>query len=216
MIFESNCNFNSIGKLSTMVLNCTRSSQFLLYFDEGTDGEGADRPRRRYNRRFQRRRRPGQRRQRESGGEGEGDGKKDDTSDKDGSESEGEGKDRRRNRQRRFKPRRSRQPTIFVGGLPRSLRVSTFKTEVRGKDVDPLRVVWYGGSGHAFLQFQNSDLMESALEALADLDINGKKLRVEEAHQNRGGGRNKSEGEEGTANGDATNEEKDQVKQEVD
>ena len=167
----------------------------------GTDGEGGDRPRRRYNRRFQRRRRP----RRE--GEGEGDGKKEDGSDKEGSESGDE-----KRRQRRFRPRRSRQPTIFVGGLPRSLRVSTFKTEVRGKDVDPLRVVWYGGSGHAFLQFQNADLMESALEALAELDINGKKLRVEEAHQNRG--RRKSDGEEGTTNGDATAEEKSQIKQE--
>ena len=136
-----------------------------------------------------------------------------------GSESEGEQKDRRRPRnqpQRRFRPRRSRQPTIFVGGLPRSLRVSTFKTEVRGKDVDPLRVVWYGGSGHAFLQFQNQDLMESALEALADLDINGKKLRVEEAHQNRGGAggkEGKGEEDEGTPNGDATNEEREPKKE---
>lgn len=173
---------------------------------EGTDGEGADRPKRRYNRRFQRRRRQ-PRRDRDSVGDGEGD-KKENGSDKEGSESEGEGKDRRRPRnqgQRRFRPRRSRQPTIFVGGLPRSLRVSAFKTEVRGKDVDPLRVVWYGGSGHAFLQFQNQDLMDSALEALADLDINGKKLRVEEAHQNRGG-KGKSE-DENAQNGDATNEE---------
>ena len=91
--------------------------------------------------------------------------------------------------------------------------MSTFKSEVRGKDVDPLRVVWYGGSGHAFLQFQNSELMESALEALADLDINGKKLRVEEAHQNRG--RQRSDGEEGTANGDATSQERQQIKKEA-
>lgn len=56
--------------------------------------------------------------------------------------------------------------------------------------------------------------MESALQALAELDINGKKLRVEEAHQNRGR-RSKSEGESGTANGDATSEEKQQVKNEA-
>lgn len=81
----------------------------------------------------------------------------------------------------RYRPRRGRQPALFVGGLPRSLRVSTFKSEVRGRDVDPLRVIWHGGNGHAFLQFENSDLMESALQALEDLNINGKKLRVEEA-----------------------------------
>ena len=74
---------------------------------------------------------------------------------------------------------------MFVGGLPRSLRVSTFKTEVRGREVDPLRVIWHGGNGHAFLQFENQDLMENALKALSELDINGKKLRVEEAHQGR-------------------------------
>ena len=83
------------------------------------------------------------------------------------------------------RPRRGRQPAIFVGGLPRSLRVSTFKTEVRGRDVDPLRVIWHGGNGHAFLQFDNDELMESALTALSELDINGKKLRVEAAHQGR-------------------------------
>ena len=54
--------------------------------------------------------------------------------------------------------------------------------------------------------------MDSALEALADLDINGKKLRVEEAHQNRGP-KGKS-GDENAQNGDATNEER-EVKKEA-
>lgn len=101
----------------------------------------------------------------------------------------------------RFRPRRGRQPALFVGGLPRSLRVSTFKTEVRGKDVDPLRVIWHGGNGHAFLQFENSELMENALTALADLNINGKKLRVEEAK-----GRNSRERD--GQNGEASEQEK--------
>ena len=54
--------------------------------------------------------------------------------------------------------------------------------------------------------------MESALEALADLDINGKKLRVEEALQNRGR-KGKSGDDEKMANGDATNEERDVKKE---
>lgn len=101
----------------------------------------------------------------------------------------------------RFRPRRGRQPALFVGGLPRSLRVSTFKTEVRGREVDPLRVIWHGGNGHAFLQFENSDLMESALTALADLNINGKKLRVEEA-------KGRTSRERDGQNGEATEQEK--------
>ena len=49
----------------------------------GTDGEGADRPKRRVNRRFQRRRRQ-PRRDRDSVGDGEGDSKREDGSDKEG------------------------------------------------------------------------------------------------------------------------------------
>lgn len=145
---------------------------------EQGEGEGEGKPRRR-NRRM---RRPpgGKRRGKDSEGEGHGDGY-----DKEGETSEGEGKENRRRPQKRFRPRRGRQPALFVGGLPRSLRVSTFKSEVRGREVDPLRVIWHGGNGHAFLQFENQDLMENALKALAELDINGKKLRVEEAHQGR-------------------------------
>lgn len=60
--------------------------------------------------------------------------------------------------------------------------------------MDPLRVIWHGGNGHAFLQFENNDLMESALTALADLNINGKKLRVEEAK-----GRDSRERDDGVA-----------------
>ena len=52
-------------------------------FSVGSEGEGAERPKRQYNRRFQRRRRQ-PRRDRQSGGEGEGDIKKEDTSDKEG------------------------------------------------------------------------------------------------------------------------------------
>ena len=67
--------------------------------------------------------------------------------------------------------------------------------------MDPLRVIWHGGNGHAFLQFENNDLMETALNALADLNINGKKLRVEEA-------KGRTPGERDGPNGDATEQEK--------
>ena len=71
------------------------------------------------------------------------------------------------------------------GGLPRSLRVSEFKEKIHDRSVQPLRVVWHGGSGHAFLQFQNADVAEDAIEALKDLDINGRQLKVELARSNR-------------------------------
>ncbi|XP_052764362.1 methenyltetrahydrofolate synthase domain-containing protein-like [Mya arenaria] len=152
---------------------------------ENTDGEkgagegSTERKQRRRPRRY--RRRPNQRRSKDSEGEADGSGDGGERRERrERTESEGEGRDQRRT-QRRFRPRRGRQPALFVGGLPRSLRVSTFKTEVRGREVDPLRVIWHGGNGHAFLQFENSELMESALSALGDLNINGKKLRVEEA-----------------------------------
>jgi len=101
---------------------------------------------------------------------------------------EGEGQRRRapRNTGRRGRMnRRSHDPSIYVGGLPCSLRVSEFKEKVHDRSVQPLRVVWHGGSGHAFLQFPNIDVAEEAIQALKDLDLGGRQIKVELARSNR-------------------------------
>jgi hypothetical protein len=77
-------------------------------------------------------------------------------------------------------------PAIYVGSLPRSLRVSEFKGKVREQKVDPLRVIWHGGSGHAFLQFEKSEEAEDALKALEGLILNGKEVKVEMSNNSRG------------------------------
>ena len=69
--------------------------------------------------------------------------------------------------------------TIYVGSLPKSLRVSEFKAQVRDKGVNPLRVIWHGASGHAFLQFQKMDEAEGALDILHSFEIEGKALKIE-------------------------------------
>ncbi|ESP03424.1 hypothetical protein LOTGIDRAFT_224471 [Lottia gigantea] len=86
----------------------------------------------------------------------------------------------------RQRPRPRRRPnqtntSVYVGGLPRSLRVSEFKKDIHDRDVQPLRVVWHGSNGHAFLQFQKQDEAESALQALQNLNIKGRDLKVEKA-----------------------------------
>lgn len=89
------------------------------------------------------------------------------------------------------KPMRPRRPRIetspdgvvFVGGISRRLRVSEFKTEMRECDVHPIRLVWRGGRGFAFLHFQSADNAQSAVKALSGLEIDGRELNVELARQ---------------------------------
>ncbi|XP_071099465.1 methenyltetrahydrofolate synthase domain-containing protein-like isoform X1 [Haliotis cracherodii] len=110
---------------------------------------------------------------------------------------QGQGQGRRpRNSARRGRiNRRSHDPSIYVGGLPRSLRVSEFKEKIHDRSVQPLRVVWHGGSGHAFLQFSNIDVAEEAIQALKDLDLGGRQIKVELARSNRGDEDSRNENE---------------------
>lgn len=71
--------------------------------------------------------------------------------------------------------------SVYVGSLPRSLRVSQFKTKVRERKVTPLRVLWRGSSGFAFLNFKTQQDAEEALVALEGLQISDKALRLEMA-----------------------------------
>lgn len=77
------------------------------------------------------------------------------------------------------------QFVVFIGSLPRSLRVREFKDKVREKDVNPVGVIWRGGAGHAFLRFEEVEQAESAVDILNDFEINGKKLRVEMGQNRR-------------------------------
>jgi len=78
--------------------------------------------------------------------------------------------------------------SVYVGSLPRSVRVSEFKAEVRDRDVQPLRVVWRGQSGFAFLNFRTVADAQHALSALEGLHISDRSLRLEMA-KSQGTGR---------------------------
>ena len=60
-----------------------------------------------------------------------------------------------RQRRPRRRPRSNRrEPAVYVGNIPRGTRVSEFKSEVRGREVNPVRVMWRGANRHAFLFFE--------------------------------------------------------------
>lgn len=59
--------------------------------------------------------------------------------------------------------------------------MSEFKAEVRDRNVQPLRVIWRGSSGYAFLGFRTMDEAEVALESLNGLSISDNSLRLEMA-----------------------------------
>jgi len=60
---------------------------------------------------------------------------------------------------------------VYVGSLPHHTRVSEFKAEVRDHNVNPLRVLWRGNNGFAFLNFRTLEEAELALEALHGLQV---------------------------------------------
>jgi len=47
--------------------------------------------------------------------------------------------------------------SVYVGSLPRTLRVSEFKAEVRDRNVQPLRVIWRGSSGYYVIPSYNNN-----------------------------------------------------------
>lgn len=118
--------------------------------------------------------------------------------DKDASGDGEEGKGDRPRQQRRPKgPRGNRGSTVsvFVGGLPRATRVSALKVNIRERDVQPLALIWHGGSGHAFLLFPEEDAAQDALKKLTGIEMNGKALRIEMANRRRRS-RSRSKGSE--------------------
>lgn len=75
----------------------------------------------------------------------------------------------------------STEGCVYVGSLPRGLRVSEFKTEVRGRKVNPVKVLWRGQMGFAFLNFRTHVEAEQALAALEGLSISDHALKLEMA-----------------------------------
>ena len=132
--------------------------------EDGEDGEApAAPPRRRNNYRNRRQRRPTN--EREEGAAGD------------------DGPQRR-------SPRRSRSsnsgpplPAVYVGNLPRGLRVSEFKHKFREQNVNPLRVTWRGQVGYSYLVFESMDQVNKAMKVLSGMSINDRELRVELANR---------------------------------
>ncbi|KAH9491950.1 hypothetical protein Btru_026875 [Bulinus truncatus] len=147
---------------------------------EGGQGDGEDKNRqRRYpqRRRFMRRRRyDGGRRDNRGGGDHSGsDGEQKTSGDEDG-----EG---RRPQRQRF--RTNPDAIVWVGGLSRRLRVSELKTELRALNVNPLRLVWRGARGFAFLHFQTTDTAKEAVDVLGGKELDGREVKVEMANNDR-------------------------------
>ena len=83
--------------------------------------------------------------------------------------------DRRPQRQRfRTNP----DAIVWMGGLSRRLRVSELKTELRGLNVNPVRLVWRGARGFAFLHFQTTDNAKEAVDVLYGREFDGREAKV--------------------------------------
>jgi len=153
--------------------------------------------------RRRRERRP--RRRKESGGRRRGASETEGEEKENGGEGEDGKSDGRPRQQRRPKgPRGNRGSTVsvFVGGLPRATRVSSLKVSIREREVQPLALIWHGGSGHAFLLFPEEDAANDALTKLTGIEMNGKALRIEMANRRRRS-RSRSKGSESKGDGDA-------------
>lgn len=158
---------------------------------EGEEGKENRRPPRRRNRRR---------------GMGARSGNSQDNSDGENRRSDGD-ENRPPPRPRRPRIETSPDGVVFVGGISRRLRVSEFKTEMRGCDVHPVRLVWRGGRGFAFLHFQSADNANTAVKALAGLEIDGRELNVELARQDRPRNRNSRRNPKEAASSESANQE---------
>lgn len=76
---------------------------------------------------------------------------------------------------------------LFVGKIPRFVRVSEFKNEVReaakATEAFLVRVDWFGANGFAFLNYETAKEAEAVLAALEGLTIKDKPIFVEMARE---------------------------------
>lgn len=82
----------------------------------------------------------------------------------------------RRPQRQRF--RTNPNAIVWIGGLSRRLRVSELKTELRSLQVNPVRLVWRGGRGFAFIHFQTVDSAKEAIGALSGKELDGREIKV--------------------------------------
>uniref|UniRef100_A0A8D2ZHK4 Methenyltetrahydrofolate synthase domain-containing protein n=1 Tax=Scophthalmus maximus TaxID=52904 RepID=A0A8D2ZHK4_SCOMX len=79
--------------------------------------------------------------------------------------------------------------TVYLGGIPAGMRVSELKTALREREAAPLRLTWQGAQHRAFLDYNDPQAAELALEALQGLSLDGHSLQAELAKSQRGGRR---------------------------
>lgn len=73
---------------------------------------------------------------------------------------------------------------LYVGNIPWNIRVSEFKQQVREAiQMQPLRVVWKGPNGFAFLSFAKSLEANEALSKLNGMKVLNRELKVELAQK---------------------------------
>lgn len=147
----------------------------------GDDGSEAKRHNDRDNNRRYGRRRPYRRGRRFRGPRRRSERESESKSDSRDEDHEGGSK----RRQRKPRNQRNSEPAIYVGSLPRSLRVSEFKAKIREKNVNPMRVVWRGNNGFAFLMFQEEAELNKALENLSGLKIDDKEIKVDMSNRSK-------------------------------
>lgn len=94
-----------------------------------------------------------------------------------------EGEVRRRPQRQRI--RTNPDAVVFVGSLSNRLRVSALKAELRSHNVNPIRLVWHGARGFAFMHFQTTDTAKEAVDVMNGKELDGREIKVEMANNER-------------------------------
>lgn len=152
--------------------------------NDGGHGDGEEKPR---HRGYPNRRRPFNRRRRYDGGNRRD---RDNRASGDHSGSDGEQKtsgdennEGRRPMRQRF--RTNSEAVVWMGRLSHRLRVSALKTELRAMNLNPVRLVWRGARGFAYLHFQTEDNAKEAIETLFGREFDGREAKVAMANNDR-------------------------------
>ncbi|KAK3797748.1 hypothetical protein RRG08_020141 [Elysia crispata] len=150
--------------------------------NDGGHGDGEEKPR---SRGYPSRRRPFQRRRRFDGGNRRDNRAGGDHSGSDGEQKTSGDEDGENRRPQRQRFRTNPDAIVWMGGLSRRLRVSELKTELRAMNVNPVRLVWRGARGFAFLHFQTTDTAKEAVDVLYGREFDGREAKVEMANNDR-------------------------------
>ncbi|XP_048462030.1 methenyltetrahydrofolate synthase domain-containing protein isoform X4 [Rhincodon typus] len=80
----------------------------------------------------------------------------------------------------------TRVTAVYMGNLPRSLRVSELKNILREHNAVPLRLSWQGAQHRVFLDYKDEVTAGEAVTSLTGLSISGNIIKVELAKSQRG------------------------------